>query len=153
MSNTSILSTAAALMLASAPMAWGQSDDMGDNPTVGGAPMMADMNIIENAVNSPIHTTLVAAVQAADLVETLQGPGPFTVFAPTDAAFDMITDESLNALLQPEAKDAADADPDLPRRRGRGLLGCHRRHDRRRRRRPSRGNAGRLHADGRNVGG
>ena len=104
MSNKTILSTAAALVVASAPMAWGEAHEMAGNPTVGGASMMADMNIIENAVNSPIHTTLVAAVQAADLVETLQGPGPFTVFAPTDAAFDMIADESLNALLQPEAK-------------------------------------------------
>lgn len=73
-----------------------------DNPMVGGAAMMADMNIIENASNSPIHTTLVAAVQAADLVETLQGDGPFTVFAPTDDAFGMIADESLEMLLMPE---------------------------------------------------
>ena len=75
-----------------------------ENPMVGGAEMLAERNIIENAVNSPIHTTLVAAVQAADLVDTLSGPGPFTVFAPTDDAFGMITEESLNALLQPEAK-------------------------------------------------
>ncbi len=85
------------LALADAHMADG-------NPTVGGAPMMADMTIVENAMNSPIHTTLVAAVVAADLAETLQGPGPFTVFAPTDDAFGMIADESLQALLQPEAK-------------------------------------------------
>ncbi|PWG17303.1 fasciclin domain-containing protein [Salibaculum griseiflavum] len=104
MSKTSILSATASLVLATASMAWGEAHEMSDNPTVGGAPMMADMNIIENAVNSPIHTTLVAAVQAADLVETLQGPGPFTVFAPTDDAFGMIADESLNALLQPENK-------------------------------------------------
>ncbi|MGB3687847.1 MAG: fasciclin domain-containing protein, partial [Jannaschia helgolandensis] len=57
------------------------------NPEVGGAAMFAQKNIIENAVNSPIHTTLVAAVKAAGLVETLSGPGPFTVFAPTDEAF------------------------------------------------------------------
>lgn len=104
MSNKTLFSAAAALTVASAPMVWGEAHETAENPAVGGAPMMADMNIIENAVNSPIHTTLVAAVQAADLVETLQGPGPFTVFAPTDAAFDMITEESLNALLQPEAK-------------------------------------------------
>src|SRR5437879_4616963 len=55
--------------------------------TVGGAPMYPSKNIIQNAVNSKDHTTLVAAVKAAGLVETLQGPGPFTVFAPTNAAF------------------------------------------------------------------
>ncbi|MGJ8604993.1 MAG: fasciclin domain-containing protein [Marivita sp.] len=75
-----------------------------DNPMVGGAAMFADRNIVENAVNSADHTTLVAAVKAAGLVDTLMGDGPFTVFAPTNAAFDMISDESLNALLQPEAK-------------------------------------------------
>ncbi len=73
-----------------------------DNPTVGGAPMMADMNIIENAVNSPINTTLVAAVQAAGLVETLSGPGPFTVFAPTDAAFAALPAGTVETLLMPE---------------------------------------------------
>ena len=74
------------------------------NPTVGGAPMFADRTIVENAVNSPIHTTLVAAVKQADLVETLSGDGPFTVFAPTDDAFAMIKPESLQALMQPGAK-------------------------------------------------
>ncbi|WP_281984141.1 fasciclin domain-containing protein [Thalassorhabdomicrobium marinisediminis] len=81
------------------------SESHAANPMVGGAEMLAEKNIIENAVNSPIHTTLVAAVQAAGLVETLSGEGPFTVFAPTDDAFDMIEDESLNALMQPSAKD------------------------------------------------
>ena len=61
-----------------------------DNPMVGGAPMYADKNIVENAVNSADHTTLVAAVQAAGLVETLSGEGPFTVFAPTNAAFEAL---------------------------------------------------------------
>ncbi|MCL3883023.1 fasciclin domain-containing protein [Marivita sp. GX14005] len=75
-----------------------------ENPMVGGAAMFADRTIVENAVNSADHTTLVAAVKAADLVDTLSGAGPFTVFAPTDAAFDMISDESLNALMQPENK-------------------------------------------------
>ncbi|WP_231592628.1 fasciclin domain-containing protein [Pelagovum pacificum] len=78
------------------------SMDGNDNPTVGGAPMMADMNIIENAVNSPIHTTLVAAVQAAGLVETLQGEGPFTVFAPTDEAFAALPDGTVDTLLMEE---------------------------------------------------
>lgn len=75
-----------------------------ENPMVGGAAMFADKNIVENAVNSADHTTLVAAVKAADLVDTLMGPGPFTVFAPTNAAFDRISDASLNALLQPQNK-------------------------------------------------
>ncbi|KAA0916776.1 fasciclin domain-containing protein [Aquicoccus porphyridii] len=76
-----------------------------ENPMVGGAPMFATKNIVENAVNSADHTTLVAAVQAAGLVETLQGEGPFTVFAPTNAAFDRLQEGTVEALLQPEAKD------------------------------------------------
>ena len=71
---------------------------------VGGAEMFADRTIVENAVNSADHTTLVAAVQAAELVDTLSGEGPFTVFAPTNDAFAMIADESLEALLLPENK-------------------------------------------------
>lgn len=74
------------------------------NPTVGGAAMSEERNIIENAVNSPVHTTLVAAVQAADLVETLQGAGPFTVFAPVDAAFAELPDGTVDTLLKPENK-------------------------------------------------
>ncbi|XBQ01956.1 MAG: fasciclin domain-containing protein [Roseitalea porphyridii] len=85
------------------------SDDMamadGDNPMVGGAPMLAERNIIENAVNSADHTTLVAAVKAAGLVETLQGEGPFTVFAPTNAAFDKLPDGTVETLLMDENKD------------------------------------------------
>jgi uncharacterized surface protein with fasciclin (FAS1) repeats len=57
------------------------------DPMVGGAPMYASKNIVQNAVNSKDHTTLVAAVKAAGLVPTLEGPGPFTVFAPTNEAF------------------------------------------------------------------
>ncbi|MDT0683878.1 fasciclin domain-containing protein [Roseicyclus sp. F158] len=76
-----------------------------DNPTVGGAPMMADMNIVENAVNSPIHTTLVAAVQQANLVETLQGEGPFTVFAPTDEAFAALPDGTVETLMMDENRE------------------------------------------------
>lgn len=77
---------------------------MNDNPMVGGAPMYADKNIIENAVNSADHTTLVAAVKAAGLVETLSGPGPFTVFAPTNAAFDALPAGTVATLLKPENK-------------------------------------------------
>lgn len=72
--------------------------------TVGGAPMYPSKNIIENAVNSKDHTTLVAAVKAADLVETLQGKGPFTVFAPTNAAFDKLPKGTVATLLKPENK-------------------------------------------------
>ena len=72
--------------------------------TVGGAPMFANKNIIENAVNSKDHTTLVAAVKAAGLVETLQGPGPFTVFAPVNAAFDALPAGTVDTLLKPENK-------------------------------------------------
>lgn len=76
-----------------------------ENPMVGGAAMFEDKNIIENAVNSADHTTLVAAVQAAGLVETLSGPGPFTVFAPTNEAFAMLPAGTVDNLLKPENKD------------------------------------------------
>jgi uncharacterized surface protein with fasciclin (FAS1) repeats len=71
---------------------------------VGGAPMYPSKNIIENAVNSKDHTTLVAAVKAAGLVETLETPGPFTVFAPTNEAFDMLPKGTVETLLKPENK-------------------------------------------------
>jgi uncharacterized surface protein with fasciclin (FAS1) repeats len=71
---------------------------------VGGAEMFPDKNIIENAVNSKDHTTLVAAVKAAELVETLQGEGPFTVFAPTNAAFKKLPRGTVETLLMPENK-------------------------------------------------
>ena len=71
---------------------------------VGGAPMFPNKNIIENAVNSKDHTTLVAAVKAAGLVETLQGSGPFTVFAPVNAAFDALPAGTVDTLLKPENK-------------------------------------------------
>ncbi len=70
--------------------------------TVGGAPMYPSRTIVENAVNSRDHTTLVAAVKAAGLVETLSGPGPFTVFAPTNAAFEKLPAATLQAAMRPE---------------------------------------------------
>ena len=73
--------------------------------TVGGAPMYPSKNIIQNAVNSKDHTTLVAAVKAAGLVETLQGPGPFTVFAPTNAAFAKLPAGTVDSLLKPQMKE------------------------------------------------
>jgi uncharacterized surface protein with fasciclin (FAS1) repeats len=74
--------------------------------TVGGAPMYASKDIIDNAVNSKDHTTLVAAVKAAGLVDTLKGPGPFTVFAPTNAAFAALPTGTVDTLLKPENKPA-----------------------------------------------
>ncbi|HEX8460091.1 MAG TPA: fasciclin domain-containing protein [Segetibacter sp.] len=71
---------------------------------VGGAAMYPTKNIVENAVNSKDHTLLVAAVKAAGLVETLQGPGPFTVFAPTNSAFKKLPAGALESLLKPENK-------------------------------------------------
>lgn len=104
---------AAALMLGASLAACStMGDDMGAEAsastrsmvTVGGAPMYASRNIIENAVNSPNHKTLVAAVKAAGLVDTLSGAGPFTVFAPTDAAFARLPQSVVPMLLRPENK-------------------------------------------------
>jgi uncharacterized surface protein with fasciclin (FAS1) repeats len=72
--------------------------------TVGGAPMYPSKNIVQNAVNSKDHTTLVAAVKAAGLVDTLEGAGPFTVFAPTNAAFAKLPAGTVDTLLKPENK-------------------------------------------------
>jgi uncharacterized surface protein with fasciclin (FAS1) repeats len=71
---------------------------------VGGAPMYPTRNIVENAINSKDHTTLVAAVKAAGLVETLEGAGPFTVFAPTNEAFDKLPKGTVESLVRPENK-------------------------------------------------
>lgn len=89
---------------------WAQemkSDKMmkGGNPMVGGAAMYKDKDIIDNAVNSKDHTTLVAAVKAAGLVDTLKGKGPFTVFAPTNEAFAALPAGTVDTLLMPENKE------------------------------------------------
>lgn len=76
-----------------------------DNPSVGGAAMYKTKNIVENAVNSKDHTTLVAAVKAAGLVDTLMSAGPFTVFAPTNAAFDKLPAGTVETLVKPENKE------------------------------------------------
>lgn len=76
----------------------------GDNPMVGGAAMFKTKDIVDNAVNSKDHTTLVAAVKAAGLVDTLKGKGPFTVFAPTNSAFDALPAGTVDTLLKPENK-------------------------------------------------
>ncbi|KUP91921.1 fasciclin domain-containing protein [Tritonibacter horizontis] len=77
---------------------------LAENPMVGGAAMFETKNIVENAVNSADHTTLVAAVKAADLVETLQSDGPFTVFAPVNDAFAALPAGTVDTLLKPENK-------------------------------------------------
>src|SRR5690349_8005534 len=76
-----------------------------ENPMVGGAPMSETKDIIDNAVNSADHTTLVAAVKAAGLVDTLKGPGPFTVLAPTNEAFAALPAGTVDTLLKSENKD------------------------------------------------
>jgi len=97
-----VASIAIANQSAYAQMMSNRSNDM--NPMVGGAPMMRTMDIIDNAVNSADHTTLVAAVKAADLVATLKSKGPFTVFAPTNAAFDKLPAGTVDTLVKPENK-------------------------------------------------
>ncbi|MEO6687925.1 MAG: fasciclin domain-containing protein [Dokdonella sp.] len=104
--NLAIATGALALACASTAMAGGMNA-MGKETTVmvGGAAMYPSKNIIENAVNSKDHTTLVAAVKAAGLVDTLSGTGPFTVFAPTNAAFAALPAGTVDTLLKPENKD------------------------------------------------
>ena len=97
-SNRKFAHVAAAIVLAAASTA-SMAQVM-----VGGAPMLASKDIIDNAVNSKDHTTLVAAVKAAGLVDTLKGPGPFTVFAPTNEAFAALPAGTVDTLLKPENK-------------------------------------------------
>jgi uncharacterized surface protein with fasciclin (FAS1) repeats len=91
--------------MATAFLALSSGMALAENPMVGGAEMFPEKNIVENAVNSKDHTTLVAAVQAAGLVETLSGAGPFTVFAPTNEAFAKLPAGTVENLLKPENKD------------------------------------------------
>jgi uncharacterized surface protein with fasciclin (FAS1) repeats len=93
------LATTASILALSTTLAFAE------NPEVGGAAMFEDKNIVENAVNSADHTTLVAAVTAAGLAETLMGDGPFTVFAPTNDAFAKLPAGTVDTLLLPENKD------------------------------------------------
>jgi uncharacterized surface protein with fasciclin (FAS1) repeats len=93
------------LVLAFGALTFASATVSAQNPMVGGAPMYAAKNIIDNAVNSADHKTLVAAVTAAGLVETLKGPGPFTVFAPTDSAFNKLPEGTVDTLVKPENKD------------------------------------------------
>ena len=95
-----ILAFLFAMTIALTAIAWA-----GDDPMVGGAAMYPTKNIVQNAVNSQDHTTLVAAVKAAGLVEVLEGPGPFTVFAPTNEAFAKLPAGTVDTLLKPENKE------------------------------------------------
>ena len=97
LSNKPFALMAAALAIAAVPAS-------AKNPMVGGAAMYSTKNIVQNAVNSKDHTTLVAAVKAAGLVETLSGKGPFTVFAPTNAAFGKLPAGTVETLVKPENK-------------------------------------------------
>jgi uncharacterized surface protein with fasciclin (FAS1) repeats len=98
-----VASIAVANGSASAQMQMNNMDSM--NPMVGGAAMLRSRDIVDNAVNSADHTTLVAAVKAAGLVETLKSKGPFTVFAPTNAAFDKLPAGTFDTLVKPENKE------------------------------------------------
>jgi uncharacterized surface protein with fasciclin (FAS1) repeats len=105
LSRTVLLATVASLAIAGAAVPTiAQQMQNEQTVTVGGSPMYPSKNIIQNAVNSKDHTTLVAAVKAAGLVDTLQTAGPFTVFAPTNAAFAKLPAGTVEALLKPEAK-------------------------------------------------
>jgi len=100
-----ILAFAAAVALFSATPETSFAAPKERTVVVGGAAMYPSKNIVENAVNSKDHTMLVAAIKAAGLVETLQSDGPFTVFAPTNAAFNMLPAGTVDGLLKPEMKD------------------------------------------------
>jgi uncharacterized surface protein with fasciclin (FAS1) repeats len=97
-----------ASLLVAAPVAamaqMSNMSSMASDPMVGGAAMYPSKNIVQNAVNSKDHTTLVAAVKAAGLVPTLEGAGPFTVFAPTNEAFDALPSGTVSTLLEPANK-------------------------------------------------
>ena len=99
-----VAAAALALSLGATGPAFAQMKEKEKTVTVGGAPMYPSKNIVQNAVNSKDHTTLVAAVKAAGLVDTLQSPGPFTVFAPTNEAFAKLPAGTVGTLLKPENK-------------------------------------------------
>jgi uncharacterized surface protein with fasciclin (FAS1) repeats len=102
---TSIAAAALAVTMSSAVAQMGATSGIKD-PMVGGAAMFPSKTIVENALNSPIHTTLVAAVKAAGLVDTLNSPGPFTVFAPTNDAFAKLPAGTVDNLVKPENRAA-----------------------------------------------
>lgn len=101
---TSVVMITAVALFANVSFVHAQSTTNEKTVEVGGAPMYPSKDIVTNAVNSKDHTTLVAAVKAAGLVETLQGAGPFTVFAPTNAAFELLPAGTVESLVKPENK-------------------------------------------------
>src|SRR6202453_4321059 len=103
MKKTFLATFAVAALAITSISAFAQKD-----PTVGGAEMYPSKTIVQNAVNSPIHTTLVAAVKAGGLVDTLNSPGPFTVFAPTNDAFAKLPAGTVDTLVMPENKQTLD---------------------------------------------
>jgi uncharacterized surface protein with fasciclin (FAS1) repeats len=105
LSRIALTTVAAALALGAVAASPSLAQMKEQTVTVGGAPMYPSKNIVQNAVNSKDHTTLVAAVKAAGLVDTLQSPGPFTVFAPTNAAFAKLPKGTVEGLLKPEMKE------------------------------------------------
>jgi uncharacterized surface protein with fasciclin (FAS1) repeats len=104
LAGAAAIAPAGAATMAANSMAGSMMQKPGMTKMVGGAPMYPTKNIIENAINSKDHSTLVAAVKAAGLVETLEGKGPFTVFAPVNAAFAALPKGTVDTLLQPENK-------------------------------------------------
>ena len=103
--NFKLTTIVLAASLALGAVAMPRQDRTDSNPMVGGATMARTTDIVGNAVNSPDHTTLVAAVKAAGLVDALKGKGPMTVFAPTNAAFKLLPEGTVETLLKPENKD------------------------------------------------
>ena len=103
MTKLTLRATISALAIAGAALTL--TAQASGNPMVGGAAMYSTKTIVDNAVNSKDHTTLVAAVKAAGLVDTLSGPGPFTVFAPTNEAFAKLPAGTVDTLVKPENKD------------------------------------------------
>ncbi|MGJ7606094.1 fasciclin domain-containing protein [Variovorax sp. LT1R20] len=99
-----VIALGVSVLLGACAGGMGMSGSGTSNPMVGGAAMYPTKDIVDNAVNSKDHTTLVAAVKAADLVGTLKSPGPFTVFAPTNAAFAALPAGTVDTLLKPENK-------------------------------------------------
>lgn len=100
-----VIAVGVSVLLGACAGGMGMSGSGASNPMVGGAAMYPTKDIVDNAVNSKDHTTLVAAVKAAGLVDTLKGAGPFTVFAPTNAAFAALPAGTVDTLLKPENKD------------------------------------------------
>ncbi|MBT8285330.1 MAG: fasciclin domain-containing protein [Flavobacteriaceae bacterium] len=103
------LAALAVLVLSASSLTGQQAKMDGNTKMVGGAAMYPSKDIVSNAVNSKDHTTLVAAVKAAGLVETLQGDGPFTVFAPTNKAFEKLPEGTVSSLLEPQNKPTLQA--------------------------------------------